>query len=172
MSDVESRVVRVMRDVFGPCMQRYLLDIRAFWVSSKLTENTNIQIFDYGMDVMFPDDGSYISDSVRYFNTILEPSQDALLSKFPYIDDYKQTDIKEAYVARMFYIDKKDLTVVFAAPFYFSDNGENYFASVYTRLPINFAEIEDYMNILLDVEISFEISCSASFWNDHGMSLH
>jgi len=163
-----SRVFRVMKDVFGRCTHRYLLDIRAFWCSSKVMQETTIRPGQYGMDVMFPCDGSHVSDQVTYYNTILEPLQDALLSNFPYVNEYRdRNDIKDAYVCRMFYIDKKDLTVTFAAPFYFSDNGENYMCTVYTRLPIDFADMEDYMNILIGEEISFEISSSASFWDEH-----
>lgn len=161
-----SYAISIIRSMFAPYIVRNFLDFRLYWVSPKLQEVSNISENEYAYDVLLSRDGNPLTNTAVVLNELLAPFNDRIVHNFLNLtqQDDLQGEMKCA-VARQFKIDEGELTLVFASPFYFQENGIAYFATMCSKVRVSAEDDAGYMPVLFD-QHNLDFICSAQFWDD------
>lgn len=158
--------ISLIRSMFSKSIMRDFLDFRLHWVSPKLQEVSNISENEYAYDVLLTRDNTPLNDTAVALNEVLAPLNDSAVQNFLQLtqQDNLKADMKCA-VVRQFKIDQDELTLVFASPFYFQENGISYFATICSKVRVRPENVAVYVPVLREHD-DLEYICSAQFWDD------
>jgi len=158
--------ISLIRSMFSKSITRDFLDFRLHWVSPKLQEVSNISENEYAYDVLLTRDNTPLNDTAVALNEVLAPLNDSAVQNFLQLtqQDNLKADMKCA-VVRQFKIDQDELTLVFASPFYFQENGISYFATICSKVRVRPENVAVYVPVLREHD-DLEYICSAQFWDD------